>query len=134
MAGDINSYYPSRAFTPNLDRGMLLWMLALLFFLLQCSNNFANSPWSAIIADQVPWRQCGFTAGINRLALLLGTAFGAVVAGLIVNKHNALPLYKNKIAGIFSLPNHLGYTILFLVTIIYFLVGTVAIYQVKNVK
>ncbi len=85
------------AFTPNLDRSILLPMLALLFFLLQCSNNFANSPWSAIIADQVPQRQRGLTAGINGLALLLGTALGAVVAGHIVNKHDSLPVYINEI-------------------------------------
>ena len=91
------------ACTPNVDRSILLWMLALLFFLLQCSNNFANSPWGAIIADQVPQRQRGFTAGINGLALLLGTALGAVVAGHIVNKHDSLPVYKNEIVQIFLL-------------------------------
>ncbi|GCE11899.1 MFS transporter [Tengunoibacter tsumagoiensis] len=89
------------AFTPNLDRSILLFMLAILYFLLQCSNNFANSPWSAIIADQVPVQQRGFTAGLNGLALLLGTALGSIVAGSIVNKHDALPVYKNEITLIF---------------------------------
>lgn len=89
------------AFTPNLNAGMLLAALALLFFLLQCSNNLANSPWSAIIADQVPVQQRGLTAGLNGLALLLGTALGSLVAGSIVNKQDALPVYKNEIVLIF---------------------------------
>ncbi|HLG77662.1 MAG TPA: MFS transporter [Ktedonobacteraceae bacterium] len=89
------------AFTPNLNPGSLLAMMALLFFLLQCSNNLANSPWSAIIADQVPVQQRGLTAGLNGLALLLGTALGSLVAGSIVNKQDALPLYKSEIVQIF---------------------------------
>ncbi len=91
------------AFTPNLNRGLLLPMMALLFFLLQCSNNFANSPWSAIIADQVPQSQRGLTAGINGLALLLGTAIGSLAAGHIVNKQDALPVYKSEIMQVFLL-------------------------------
>jgi MFS family permease len=91
------------AFTPALDRGILLLSMAVLFFLLQFSNNLANSPWSAIIADRVPVQQRGLTAGINGVCLLLGTALGSVVAGLIVNKQDALPMYKNEIVQIFLL-------------------------------
>jgi MFS family permease len=90
-------------FTPNLGQGQLLVILACLFFALQCSNNFANAPWGAIIADQVPQRQRGFTAGLNGLALLLGTASGTITAGLIVNKQDPLPIYKNEIITIFLL-------------------------------
>src|SRR3989475_9644140 len=39
------------AFSPALPSGILLFMFALLFLLLQFTNNLANSPWSAIIAD-----------------------------------------------------------------------------------
>ena len=91
------------AFTPALNRGILLLSMAVLFFLLQFSNNLANSPWSAIIADKVPVQQRGLTAGINGVCLLLGTALGSVVAGLIVNKQDALPMYKNQIVQIFLL-------------------------------
>src|SRR6266705_821354 len=83
--------------------GVLLSLFALLFILLQFSNNFANSPWSAIIADKVPEKQRGLTAGFNGLFTLLGTIAGSVVAGLIVNKNDALPLYRNEIVQIFLL-------------------------------
>jgi len=68
---------------------------------LQFSNNLANSPWSAIIADNVPTQQRGVTAGFNGLFTLLGTIVGSVVAGIIVNKNDALPLYRNEIVQIF---------------------------------
>src|SRR5216683_1578550 len=89
------------AFSPALPSGILLFMLALLFLLLQFSNNLANSPWSAIIADNVPTQQRGVTAGFNGLFTLLGTIVGSVVAGIIVNKNDALPLYRNEIVQIF---------------------------------
>lgn len=79
----------------------LLIVFILLFLLLQFTNNIANSPWSAIIADKVPQSQRGMTAGFNGLFTLLGTACGSVVAGLIVNKNDALPLYRNEIVQIF---------------------------------
>src|SRR6266852_6182688 len=89
------------AFSPALPSGILLFMLALLFLLLPFSNNLANHPWSAIIADNVPTQQRGVTAGFNGLFTLLGTIVGSVVAGIIVNKHDALPLYRNEIVQIF---------------------------------
>ncbi len=89
------------AFSPALPSGILLFMLALLFLLLQFSNNLANSPWSAIIADNVPTQQRGVTAGFNGLFTLLGTIIGSVVAGIIVNKNDPLPLYRNEIVQIF---------------------------------
>src|SRR5215471_6969880 len=89
------------AFSPALPSGILLFMLALLFLLLQFSNNLANSPWSAIITDNVPTQQRGVTAGFNGLFTLLGTIIGSIVAGIIVNKNDALPLYRNEIVQIF---------------------------------
>lgn len=55
-----------------------------LFALLQLSNNFANSPWSAIIADQVPERQRGSASGFYGLCTLLGTAVGVELASAFV--------------------------------------------------
>lgn len=89
------------AFSPALPSSILLFMFALLFLLLQFTNNLANSPWSAIIADNVPTQQRGVTAGFNGLFTLLGTIIGSVVAGIIVNKNDALPLYRNEIVQIF---------------------------------
>jgi len=89
------------AFSPALPSSILLFMFALLFLLLQFTNNLANSPWSAIIADNVPTQQRGVTAGFNGLFTLLGTIIGSIVAGIIVNKNDALPLYRNEIVQIF---------------------------------
>ena len=79
----------------------LLFTFIILFLLLQFSNNLANSPWSAIIADKVPQNQRGITAGFNGLFTLLGTIIGSVVAGIIVNKNDPLPVYRNEIVQIF---------------------------------
>jgi MFS family permease len=81
----------------------LLIDFIILFLLLQFTNNVANSPWSAIIADNVPPNQRGITAGFNGLFTLLGTALGSVVAGIIVNKNDPLPIYRNEIVQIFLL-------------------------------
>ncbi|WP_376794217.1 MFS transporter [Thermogemmatispora sp.] len=81
----------------------LLILFAVLFILLQITNNVANSPWSAIIADKVPSNQRGLAAGFNGLLSLLGTALGSLVAGAIVNKHDPLPLYRQEIVQIFLL-------------------------------
>jgi MFS family permease len=90
------------AFAPGwISSSGLLIAFTFLFFGLQLTNNIANSPWSAIIADNVPPDQRGVTAGFNGLFILLGTALGAVVAGIIVNKNNPLPLYRHEIIQIF---------------------------------
>jgi MFS family permease len=92
------------AFSPNwFSSTGLLVGFALLFVLLQLTNNVAHSPWSAIIADKVPQNQRGITAGYNGLFTLVGSILGSVIAGVIVNKNDALPLYKNEIVQIFLL-------------------------------
>ncbi len=92
------------AFSPSwFPNSVLLLVFAVLFLLLQFSNNLANSPWSAIIADNVPQNQRGLSSGFNGLFNLLGTATGSIVAGLIVNKNDALPLYRHEIVQIFLL-------------------------------
>ena len=92
------------AFSPSwFSSTALLLTFIVLFLLLQFTNNLANSPWSAIIADNVPQHQRGVTAGFNGLFTLLGTAVGSIVAGIIVNKHDPLPIYRNEIVEIFLL-------------------------------
>src|SRR5260370_2949711 len=81
----------------------LLLTFIVLFLLLQFSNNIANSPWGAIIADNVPTQQRRLTAGSFSLFSLLGPILGSVVAGIIVNKHDPLPVYQNGIVKIFLL-------------------------------
>jgi MFS family permease len=92
------------AFAPRwFSSTALLITFIILFLLLQFTNNMANSPWSAIIADNVPEHQRGLTAGFFGLFTLLGTILGSVVAGIIVNKNDPLPIYQNEIVRIFLL-------------------------------
>ncbi len=92
------------AFAPSwFSAGALLFTFALFFVLLQFSNNLANSPWSAIIADKVPYSQRGLSSGFNGLFTLLGTILGSVVAGIILGGRQPLPLYRNAIVQIFLL-------------------------------
>ncbi|HEY1351459.1 MAG TPA: MFS transporter [Ktedonobacteraceae bacterium] len=92
------------AFAPaRVSASGLLITFMLLFFCLQLTNNIANAPWSAIIADKVPQNQRGTTAGFNGLFNLLGTALGSIVAGLLVSKTDTLPIYRNEIVQIFLL-------------------------------
>lgn len=79
-----------RADGSALGSATLLISMSLLFMLLQFSNNFANSPWSAIIADQVPPRQRGSASGFYGLMTLLGTIAGFLIAGMIIST-NAAP-------------------------------------------
>jgi MFS family permease len=78
------------------DTAVLITM-AVLFLVLQFSNNFANAPWSAIIADKVPAAQRGSASGWYGLMSLLGTITGVVLVGLLVNKDVALDVYKTQL-------------------------------------
>ncbi len=59
--------------------------MAFLFILLEATNNFANAPWSAIIADQVPSPQRGAASGWYGVMTLLGTIGGFLFAGTVVH-------------------------------------------------
>lgn len=92
------------AFSPGwFPNAALLGIFIFLFILLQFSNNLANSPWSAIIADKVPKAQRGFSSGFCGLFTLLGLIGGSLTAGVLLNKKDALPLYNNEIIRIFLL-------------------------------
>jgi MFS family permease len=77
--------------------------LAILFLLLQFFNNFANAPWSAIIADQVPEKQRGSASGWYGLLTLLGTVLGAVVAGVLLNQRDPLAIYRIELLRIYTI-------------------------------
>ncbi len=62
--------------------------MALLFLALEISNNFANAPWSAIIADKVPHEQRGSASGWFGVMTLLGTIAGFLFAGTLVTYGN----------------------------------------------
>ncbi len=71
-----------------------LWSMAVAFILVQFANNFANSPYVAIIADRVPPAQRGVASGWFGLMSVLGTIVGAAVAGLLVNKAAPPDVYR----------------------------------------
>ncbi len=81
----------------------VLVTMAVLFLVLQFSNNFANAPWSAIIADKVPASQRGSASGFYGLMSLLGTVAGVVVVGLLVNSNANLTVYKTQLLVAYGL-------------------------------
>lgn len=93
------------AYSPQwFSGGALLATFSILFLLLQFSNNVANSPWSAIIADKVPPYQRGLASGFNGLFTLLGTIIGSLLAGSVLGgaaSSNNLHLYQSAIVQIF---------------------------------
>lgn len=92
------------AFSPSwFPSSVLLLVFTILFLLLQFTNNFANSPWSAIIADKVIPAQRGFASGLNGLLTLLGTALGSIIAGMILGGDLKGAAYSNAVVQIFLL-------------------------------
>lgn len=81
----------------------VLVTMASLFVVLQFSNNFANAPWSAIIADKVPASQRGSASGFYGLMSLLGTIAGVVVVGFLVNSNANLDVYKTELIMAYGL-------------------------------
>ncbi len=82
----------------------LLFTFALLFLLLQFSNNLANSPWSAIIADNVPQKQRGLASGFYGLCTLIGTILGSILAGIVLGAgvtSGNIAIYRNAVVEIF---------------------------------
>ena len=88
------------AFTADgsaLGTTQLIISLSVMFLLLEFSNNFANSPWSAIIADEIPPAQRGSASGFYGLMTLLGTVAGVVVAGALVTQTANTLLFRQQV-------------------------------------
>ncbi len=87
------------AFTPDVRQlpAMAVWLMAGLFVLLQLSNNIANAPWSAIIADTVPPEQRGAASGWYGVAVFTGTIVGAGLAGTLVDTSAPLATYRSQL-------------------------------------
>jgi MFS family permease len=75
----------------------LVISLSVMFLLLEFSNNFANSPWSAIIADTIPARQRGSASGFYGLMTLLGTVAGVVAAGALISETTNTLLFRQQL-------------------------------------
>ena len=63
-----------------------IWVMALIFALIQLANNMANAPWTAVIADKVPKEQRGVASGYYGLMGVLGTVVGGGVLAFMVDK------------------------------------------------
>src|SRR5258707_13539439 len=85
------------------------------------SGAYSSVDW-ALTADVLPptdeaGKFLGIWSAMGILPQVIGITVGAIILQLLR-----------------SLPNHFGYTTLFIVTIVYFALGTLVIYQVKGVK
>ncbi len=81
----------------TLGTTQLVISLAAMFVILQFSNNFANSPWSAIIADEIPPAQRGSASGFYGLMTLLGTVAGVVVARAIISETTNTSAFRQQV-------------------------------------
>ena len=76
----------------------------------------------ALVADALPpTDEAGKFLGIWSAMGILPQVIGISIGGILLQ-------------ALQGMPNHFGYTVLFLVTIVYFALGTVVIFQVKGVK
>lgn len=73
------------------------------FIVVQFANNWANSPYVAIIADLVPKNQRGRASGWYGLMTVLGTVVGALVAGMLVDKRAPVDIYKTQLLMTYSI-------------------------------
>ncbi|MGE5674723.1 MAG: MFS transporter [Mycobacterium leprae] len=73
------------------------------FIIVQMANNFANAPYTAIIADRVPEDQRGTASGFFGLMTVLGTVAGALVAGQLLSKTAALEVYRHQLLLVYGL-------------------------------
>ncbi len=91
------------AFTPDIQQSpsFAVPAMAILFVLLQFTNNVANAPWSAIIADTVPAEQRGSASGWYGVAVFTGTILGAGVAGIIVQTNVDRITYRQELLVIY---------------------------------
>jgi len=77
--------------------------MSVAFILVQLANNFANSPYVAIIADKVPKDQRGTASGWYGLMGVLGTIVGAGLAGFLVDKTAPVAVYKEQLLLTYSI-------------------------------
>lgn len=80
-----------------------LLTMTIAFILIQTANNFANAPYTAIIADRVPAEQRGKASGWFGLMSVLGSIGGAAVAGLILDKTVPIEQYKSQLFIVYGL-------------------------------
>lgn len=68
------------------------------YWFVQFGNNFGGSAYSGFIPDLVPPEQRGSASGLMGLMTMLGTISAAIVAGVLMQRGQAIPLYLTIIA------------------------------------
>lgn len=71
-----------------------LTLFAAAFWFLQFANNFGGTAYSGLIPDLVPPDQRGSASGFMGLMTMLGTVLGGLVAGLLMERGLAVPLFS----------------------------------------
>jgi len=77
--------------------------MSVAFVLVQLSNNIANSPYVAIIADRVPEEQRGTASGWFGFMSVLGTIAGAGVAGMLLDKTAPIATYRQQLLLVYGI-------------------------------
>lgn len=70
-----------------------IWLYALAFFIVQLGNNWATGPYSGLIPDVVPRDQRGIASGWMAVMSQIGTLFGGVTCGLLIEARQYLVAY-----------------------------------------
>jgi MFS family permease len=68
--------------------------LACAYIFVQFFSNIAQAPFHALLPDIVPPKQRGITSGVIGLMTIAGNIGGVLVAGLLINSAQPLPLYR----------------------------------------
>lgn len=63
------------------------------YWFVQFANNLGGSAYGGLIPDLVPQEQRGFASGLMGLMTMLGTISAAVIAGKLMQRGQAIPLY-----------------------------------------
>jgi MFS family permease len=71
--------------------------LACAYVFVQFTSNAAQAPFHALLPDIVPPKQRGITSGVIGLMTIAGNIGGVLVAGLLINSAQPLPLYQQSL-------------------------------------
>ena len=79
------------------------WLYVGAYLVANLTNNFATTPYAALMPDIVPPDQRGAASGWLGLMAILGTGVGIFMAGQLVNHEAALTVFRGQIYLVYSL-------------------------------
>jgi len=80
-----------------------IWVMALIFAVIQFTNNMANAPWTAVVADQVPKEQHGVASGYYGFLGVLGTVVGGGLLAYMVDKTAPAEVYIRQLFLVYGI-------------------------------